>query len=229
LKKHKLALLGKNISHSKSPEIYNELLNNNVIYKLLDISVESQIPTLNELFKQFDGISITSPYKEHFVSEVKLIGDATKLGAVNCIRKNNDVFEGINTDYLAMVEIFKSIFQMNAVDSIIVLGDGVMSRVAAHALNSFDKKYLILSRKLTEGFAQVSLLDFQKEKKLLVINTCAREYVYRGELSKNVIFWDLNYNFKEHFEILHSKCTYIDGHDLLKLQAVFALSFWSIK
>ncbi len=61
---YKLALIGKNISHSKSPEIYNKLLNNQVEYTLLDCDTVDAIPSLDELMKKFDGVSITSPYKE---------------------------------------------------------------------------------------------------------------------------------------------------------------------
>ena len=54
--KYKLALIGKNIAHSKSPEVYKTLLDNNVEYTLLDFISENEIPKLSELLKTFDGI-----------------------------------------------------------------------------------------------------------------------------------------------------------------------------
>ena len=40
----KLALLGKGISHSKSPEIYRRLISGSVQYDLLDVANEADIP-----------------------------------------------------------------------------------------------------------------------------------------------------------------------------------------
>ena len=53
--KYKLALIGKNISHSKSPEIYNKLLNNQVEYHLLDYPSINEIPEMDFFSKNFDG------------------------------------------------------------------------------------------------------------------------------------------------------------------------------
>ena len=80
--RHKLALIGRNIAHSKSPEIYSKLLENNVDYHLLDYPSVDQIPSLDYFSKNFEGISITSPYKEVFINDVELVGKAKELKAI---------------------------------------------------------------------------------------------------------------------------------------------------
>lgn len=227
--KHKLALIGKNISHSKSPEIYNQLLNNQVEYTLLDCATADEIPSLDELMRQFDGVSITSPYKESLINSVGLNDVASKLRAINCLYFENGKVFGANTDYLAIVDLVAENFMKYKIDSIIILGDGVMSRVAEAALKTFNKEPLIFSRKLTTNFKHLNLTDYTNQEKVLVINTCAREYVYEGLVSKDIIFWDFNYSFQPHVERLSSKCVYQDGLKMLELQAQYALRFWSIK
>jgi len=61
-----LALLGKNISHSKSREVYEELLAEKIDYKIYDCPSPSDIPSLDAFFKKHKGLSITSPYKKFF-------------------------------------------------------------------------------------------------------------------------------------------------------------------
>jgi len=227
--KYKLALIGKNISHSKSPEIYNKLLNNQVEYHLLDYPSINEIPEMDFFSKNFDGVSITSPYKEFFIDQVELIGEAQNLKAINCLVFSQQKVYGANTDFLAIKDLLDDYLQKFKIDKFIILGDGVMSRVAEHALLAFSKTPLILSRKRTPDFHQIDLTDYVGQDYTLVINTCAREYIYNGLISNKIIFWDFNYNFSSHSEKLSSRCIYNDGFKMLELQAEYALQFWSIK
>lgn len=227
--KYKLALIGKNITHSKSPEIYNHLLNGQVEYSLIDCDSVGDVPSLDQLKSQFDGVSITSPYKELFVNAVLLDDVAKKVQAINCLSFVGDKIYGYNTDFLAIVEILHEYFEHYKIDRIIILGDGVMSRVTEAALRGYPVTPIILSRKKTINFQSINLTDYLDQEKALVINTCAREFVYVGAVTNQIIFWDYNYNFKPHRENLNSKCIYQDGYKMLELQAEYALQFWSIK
>lgn len=227
--KYKLALIGKNIAHSKSPEVYKTLLDNNVEYTLLDFLSEKEIPKLSEMLKTFDGISITTPYKEHFIKDVMLDPEAKQLNAINCISQKKDQFIGHNTDFLAIVDILKKYFEENKIDRVIILGDGVMSRVCSHVLNNLKINFEVLSRKQTPNFSNLNLVEYLDRESLLVINTCSRDYVYSGDVNFKILFWDLNYSFKPHQDHLLTKCHYKDGLEMLYLQAEYALGFWSIK
>lgn len=230
----KLALVGKDIQHSKSGEIYRRLLKTDIQYDLLDYENSSLIPSAAELFKVYDGISITSPYKKHFLDQVQLSAQASSLGAINCLRKESVGFSGENTDYLAILEVLHKLKVKYLDLSVVLLGDGVMSKVAQVALEQLGIEYKILSRKITEDFDRLNLTTsfeqaFNRPKQKLVLNTCAREFVFKGFIDMQTIFWDFNYNFIPHSSSLQAKSQcYIDGMEMLELQAVYALSFWSI-
>lgn len=221
------ALLGKNISHSKSPEIYKRLLQS-IEYDLLDISNEADIPSVEQLFVRYKGINITSPYKKHFVNEVKLTPVAQKLMAINCLaRKGKDVW-GENTDYPAVRDILKRFYQIYPNLNVAILGDGVMSKVTCLALTELNIPYELFSRKTVKCFDQLNFSDVKAGTKALIINTCSRDYTFKGELNSQSIFWDFNYNFDNHTKIIPSKVSlYMDGTELLLLQANYAVAFWS--
>ncbi|MEK6625098.1 MAG: hypothetical protein AABY86_09025, partial [Bdellovibrionota bacterium] len=83
-----LGLVGKNISHSKSKMVYEKLLAHKIDYHLFDYQVAVEIPTLPELFKIVSGLSITSPYKRHFLPQVSAILDVPIpiTDSINCIK-----------------------------------------------------------------------------------------------------------------------------------------------
>ncbi len=218
----KLALIGKNISHSRSPEIYKTLLKENLSsYDLLDFESAAQIPSAINLLTKFDGINITSPYKTHFMNEVMLVDTPHNIPGINCLRRNENKCEGTNTDFLAIKDILISMKNDLADKEVQILGDGVMSKITELVLSDLKISYKILSRKKTKNFSQLTFADS------IIINTCSRDYVFSGNLGKNIIFWDYNYNFLPHQNTLPLKCEkYIDGNFLLELQASFAVKFF---
>lgn len=232
LKMRKLALLGKNIQHSKSPEIYKDLISPDIQYDLLDYKNESDIPTVEELMHLYEGINITSPYKKVFLNDVILNHNAEKIGAINCLKRSGDKIYAENTDYMAIIDILDSFKKSEGNLTVAILGDGVMSKVTQVALTELSIPWEFFSRKKTSGFAQLNLEKIYKEKKqtLLTINTCAREFVFSGKLPKESIFWDYNYFFEAHSSTIPSKVRlYHDGLSMLLKQAEYAVVFWSGK
>lgn len=226
----KYALIGKDISHSRSPEMYRKLISPNVHYDLLDYKNENDIPKAEVLLSTYAGINITSPYKKHFLEQVELTDSAKELGAINCLKKGQDKIWGENTDYLAIVDILKDLKNRFSDLDVVILGDGVMSVVAQHALKNLEVSHRIFSRKLTKDFAQLNLEDcfLDQSKRPLVINTCAREFVFTGKITKEALFWDFNYNFLPHSSQIPSKVhLYMDGLEMLERQAFYAVAFWS--
>lgn len=230
---HKLALVGKKIQHSKSPDIYRKLVGSLIEYDLLDYQSEEEIPRADQLFKEYLGISITSPYKKHFLPQVRLSKMAQKLGAINCLVKRDGEIWGENTDYLAIVEILSRFKSKFGLLSVVILGDGVMSQVTTLALDELNIDHKIYSRKTHPKLSSLNLIDcfnqdFTTQSKPIIINTCAREFVFAGICPKDAIFWDYNYEFAPHqAEIPKLVELYVDGMEMLTIQAQFALVFWS--
>ncbi len=107
LKMNRFALIGKDISHSRSPEMYRKLISQDIMYDLLDYCNESEIPSAAKLLNQYDGINITSPYKKHFIAQVELSAIAKEIGAINCLKMREGRLFGENTDYFSVFEILK--------------------------------------------------------------------------------------------------------------------------
>jgi shikimate dehydrogenase len=215
----KLGLLGKNISHSKSKQMYEEILNTDVDYSLFDYDEPNEIPNLDEFFKKVEGLSITAPYKKHFINLVSISDNVKKLGGINCIKKLDGKYYGTNTDYLAVKELLP---KFNC-KSIVLLGNGTMSKITMKAL---DELNLSCEHFFRSKDGNISELDLSSFKKCLIINSCSRDFIFKGKTSNDSIFWDYNYN-NPNQEKLILNSQYSDGLSLLRLQALYALKFWS--
>jgi shikimate dehydrogenase len=227
----KLALVGKNIQHSLSPLIYKKIFGDRISYDLLDYSQAADVPDVQTLFKTYRGINITSPYKKIFLNQVVLTDNARGLNAINCLRKDGDKIIGENTDYLAIVDILLHWKCLYGEMSVALLGDGVMAGVTEVALNKLGIKYLQFSRKKTTDFSQLNLseaFDKSDQNTMLIINTCARDFIFNGRFPQKSIFWDYNYNFEPHRKLADKLELYSDGRDMLERQAKYAAAFWSL-
>ena len=80
-----------------------------------------------------------------------------------------------------------------------------------------DQKYRFLRHEITD-----------ENNSLIIINACSRNFVFQGNIPKECVFWDLNYIYEPHFYIKEIVKEYIDGLELLKLQAKHALDFWNL-
>ena len=220
----RLGLIGKNISHSRSPEIYGRLIHEKFSYDLLDYEDEILIPSLEALSEKYDGLNITAPYKKHFLSEVILSEQTKKLNAINCLKFDGGRTFGENTDYLAILKLLPNYLKTKP--HIKILGDGAMANVVIHALDELKVNYKQYSRKMSDNFYQLSF----NENNILVINCCGRDYLFKGQLTEDSHFWDLNYNSSEQFKLItNTRAKYSDGFELLELQALYAVQFWSAR
>jgi len=227
---YKLALLGRNISHSQSPSIYRKFLGENLDYNLFDFKSEDEIPSLEDLFSgNLMGLSITAPYKKHFINNVKFLDTERSFTAINCVRKRNDTFEATNTDFLALEEILNKMFSLKEYPSVVLLGSGSMAEIAQKILNKLNRSFIHLTRK---GDGDLSKVDLSPRTKgnSLVLNACSREMFFAGKLSHGSTFFDFNYDMKHAQSIPDQKHSidYIDGLNLLFLQAKYALDFWGL-
>lgn len=222
----RLALLGKNISHSLSPKLYQEIYGKEQVkYKLLDFQNEVAIPSLEVLFQDLDGLNITAPYKQHFLGSVKIVDDTVKkLNAINCVAKVKSDFVATNTDYTALLKLLPEMVKGR---SVLILGSGVMARVTSFACRHLKIAHEQWSRRQTPALFEQMDFDCLSDKNVLLVNCCAREFVFRADIPDTAAFWDLNYAHKEHGLIFARDRRYTDGLNLLRAQAKDAAAFWS--
>lgn len=228
----KLGLIGRNIAHSKSQEIYEKILGTPIDYTLLDFETPQDIPPLSELFKNLDGLSVTAPYKKTLYDDSFAESLIKPFGSTNCIRMNNKLIQMTNTDYFATQELLPILIRKHSVKKCLVLGNGSMSSIVLAVLKQLKISTEHLYR--TQN-GDLNSLDYHKYAQgtpgqVLLINCCAREFVFaqtQKAIPKQIIFWDLNYSMKEH-EYLRQVCHYYDGLELLDKQARHALRYWSL-
>ena len=226
-----LGLLGKDISHSKSEEIYKSILGEKVQYTLFDYPKNDLIPSLSYFFDMVDGLSITAPYKMHFLNSLNLSPAAKDLQAVNCIKKEKEKFFGFNTDYMAFLELIKRKELSNVNDfKIYLLGNGSMARVVERAFYELNIEYLKIFRKQNFEINDFNFHDDLKNNNAFFINACSRGVVIRPNIDIKRIncFWDLNYGQDQLYNDYLINKKYENGLDLLFLQAKFALDIWGI-
>jgi shikimate dehydrogenase len=223
----KLGLLGSQIQHSLSPSLYKEFLGDRLSsYQLFDIPLPHLIPSLPDFARDLNGLSITTPYKSHFLPEVVIKDpEIKKLGAINCI-SFSDKFMATNTDYQALKELIPETIATYPSHKIILLGDGAMARISRMIFDQLKISYHSFTRKKDGPLEEIDFKD-QFQESLLVINACSREFIFRGTSPAHSVFWDYNYSFRSHSETLTSLFhQYIDGEELLRRQALSAITFW---
>jgi shikimate dehydrogenase len=217
-----LGLLGKDISHSRSQEMYEGILARKIDYTLFDYSSEKDIPKVEKLFETVQGLSITAPYKKYYLETVVLSDEIKELGAINCIKKSKDEFFGTNTDFLAVKDLISDF----SYDSIALLGNGSMASITKAVLK---ERNISFKQYFRQRDGDISELDLSSSKNVLVINSCSRSFLFKGKLSEDSTFWDYNYSSKEQEEVIRNiGINYVDGLSLLKKQAEHALKFWNI-
>jgi shikimate dehydrogenase len=226
----KFALIGKNIKHSRSPEMYEQITGQPLDYDILDIDSEDKLPSIEELKSKYRGVNITSPYKTNYLKDVVFESPFEYKEAINAICFYPNKIVGTNTDAVAIeLEImglkksFPDLF-------FVILGDGVMSQLTTSILDQKKMNYEVLSRKRNGDISQANLSDYVKKiDQVVIINTCSRDFVFTGVLHSSFIFWDYNYSFIPHQNTLPSQVKYYhDGQRMLELQAIAAAKFWKI-
>ncbi len=225
----KLALIGKSIEHSLSPQIYKDIIAKDIVYDLLDVPSSASLPSLHELSLRYDGVNVTSPYKRHYFSSVIVdLPEVVELGAINTISFTKKGWFGTNTDLIAVLSTLQRYQKEFPKLHLIILGSGVMGTLTSIIAKKLNVRFTVLDRAsgLTGNFnlRPFHLADSQN----IIINACTRDFVFEGDLDETSIFWDYNYKLLPHQNTLPSKVkTYLDGQEMLLIQAQAAAQFWS--
>jgi shikimate dehydrogenase len=224
----RLALIGKDIAHSRSPEIYRRLISPNILYELIDIKDHANLPPIDLLASTYVGVNITAPWKINYFKYA--VEEAKKWSAVNCIRFKNGIPEATNTDATALQEIIPLMKKRHGCNTWVILGDGSMAKVVALILTEMGESFSTHSRKLGDELNQLDLIEkYKTHPKKILVNTCAREFKFENKLDATWVFWDLNYAHKANKEAAQGQpWSYVDGSELLETQAQHAVKFWKL-
>lgn len=132
----KLAVIGKDVSKSLSPEIHKFIAKhtgNQLEYEKVSIPEKDFESVIEKLFNRYDGFNVTIPYKLSIMPYLqKIEGDAKVFGAVNTVRVGD--MSGYNTDGLGFMLMLKNNGVEVAGKNILLLGAGGAGRSVAKKL-----------------------------------------------------------------------------------------------
>ena len=179
MKSLKLAVVGKDVSKSQSPQIQNFIarrLGYTVDYQGLSVAEEEFSAVAPALFGRLDGFHVTIPYKLAILPSLeKTEGDAVAFGAVNTVKCSTKC--GYNTDGLGFALMLKNAgVDVNGKD-VLVLGAGGAGRSAV--------------KKLVDGGARVTLYSRTVDKAKAVANTF-KGVICAGQLQNKAYYAVIN-------------------------------------
>ncbi|MDE7087663.1 MAG: shikimate dehydrogenase [Clostridia bacterium] len=133
----KLAVIGKDVSQSVSPQIHNfiaGLLNIEITYEKISIPEEEFESRIESIFAEYDGFNVTIPYKLSVIPHLNSVeGDAAAFGAVNTVLSKSR--RGFNTDGLGFMQMLENEgIEVNG-QKVLLLGAGGAGRSVAKKLS----------------------------------------------------------------------------------------------
>jgi shikimate dehydrogenase len=225
-----LAVVGSDVSHSKSPALHNKWLRENKRHERYGaINVPESRGALRLLATAagrigLKGISITNPHKENALTCCKPDAIATRIGAVNCMRLG-ELNEGTNTDATAMMRLLA-----NQGKTAMVLGAGGAARAAIVACQELGIAVKFTSRdperaaKVSNdlGAPWISWGEATEDVDILIQATPATDISYAGKYGTL-----LEMVYAEETNLLRNhQGNNITGEDLLREQGRDAYKFW---
>lgn len=179
MKNLKLAVIGKDVSLSQSPQIQAYLakeLGYTVTYNKLSVPTNEFDKRIDEIFSEYDGLNVTIPYKVKIIKHLsKTVSDALSFGAVNTVKTRD--MSGYNTDGLGFLAMLKDSGEDLSGKEVLVLGAGGAGRSVAKKLLDIGANVSIYNRTtekaraVAEEFKGVKLVqNLQKKPYFAIVN-----------------------------------------------------------
>ncbi|MEA2081230.1 MAG: shikimate dehydrogenase [Elusimicrobiota bacterium] len=143
----KTGLVGWPVEHSLSPVIHNagfRELSLNWRYDLYPVKPENFTVDIEKLKVDLDGFNITYPHKEKILKHLDGIDSvASRIGAVNCAKKENGKWTGTNTDASGFLKALKEDINPRE-KNFFIAGCGGAAKAAAFALAGENVRKIFL-------------------------------------------------------------------------------------
>ncbi len=235
----KLGLLGKGISYSLSPVIFETIskqLDVSLSYELFDVNSDQIQSIVNKMRKkEIKGLNVTKPYKVEIMSYCDDISDdAKRIGAVNTLVLKDGRIYGDNTDsygFKALLDVYQ-IELLNK--SICILGNGGSSKAVFHTIKAYENSITIVKRKTSkqESITQNEIFyeDVKKHMCDVWIQTTTvglkqdDKALFDYNLVENDIVIDLIYHRET--EIMKASKKSFGGMMMLIFQALRSFEIW---
>ncbi|MCR5782340.1 MAG: AAA family ATPase [Clostridia bacterium] len=148
-------LIGKNLSHSRSPQIHALL--GDYEYRLFELDEDKVGPFLTR--REFSAVNVTIPYKKTVMPFLDRTDDlARKIGSVNTVIKEEDgSLTGYNTDYYGFSAMLKNAGISLDGKRVLILGSGGASAAASAAARDSEAACVtVVSRSGHPNYGELS-------------------------------------------------------------------------
>ena len=235
-------VIGFPLTHSFSPEYFkNKFQNENIDANYSAFPIENLLQ-LRELVieKKLSGFNVTIPYKEKIISSLDSLNKiAEEIGAVNCVKVEDEKLIGYNTDAcgfeIALKEVMKSKHE-NA----LVLGIGGAARAVKYVLKNLSINFKSVVRDKTKGDLLWNELTEKIISEHTLIINCTPLGMLPNEksfppipysaITENHLLFDLVYNPAETLFLKNGKergASITNGLRMLELQAEKSWEIWN--
>lgn len=178
-------LIGQSLSHSFSPDYFNEkflqLQLHDYTYQPFEMKVLTEF-ALHQLIKsnKLNGFNVTIPYKQAILPFIDSCSiEAEEIGAVNTVKvthwpDGSFYLTGYNTDWKGFLKSLRPYLSVHH-HKALILGTGGASAAIAYALKSLGIEYLFVTRQNQSQSSNVlsynQLNAFVMEQFKLIVNT----------------------------------------------------------
>ncbi len=241
-------LIGKSLSHSFSKDYFtNKFLDEDINaeylnFEMPDLDGFREFITKN---KSLSGFNVTIPYKEEIVKHIDELSDeATKIGAVNCIKidKQKNKIIGYNTDAYGFSQSIKPFLESGHTKALI-LGKGGASKAVEYVLKNLgidcffavrEKKNEIVNLLLYEELTHEIIHQIPLIVNTTPLGTFPNIYeippIPTSSIGSKHFVIDLIYNPSETLLLKTSKnqgALTLNGLSMLKIQAEKSWEIWN--
>lgn len=142
---YKLALLGRDIGYTRSPEVHRAIaraVDMDERFDVFDVKYDELMGAIDMLTSEYDGFFVTTPYKQ----TVKQFITGERGGAINVVRsRDRAVFD---TDGIGFILALDGSFSgwREKVNDVLVMGAGGAAHSVAAALVKNGKRVYVLDR-----------------------------------------------------------------------------------
>ena len=178
MKTLKLAVIGKDVSKSASPQMHKFIAENmgfKVEYEKLSIPQEQFESSVENLFNEFDGFNVTIPYKLSIIPHLNNVcGDASVYSAVNTVLTSDK--SGYNTDGLGFALMLENAGVKVNGKSVLLLGAGGAGRSVAKKLADGGASVFVYDKLIQNAqavakeFSAVALEEIENKSYDIIIN-----------------------------------------------------------
>ncbi|MAE08473.1 MAG: shikimate dehydrogenase [Bacteroidetes bacterium] len=242
-------LIGKNISHSFSPDYFTKKFNELGIdaeYKLFELNDAKEFPEFISNNSEIKGLNVTIPYKRALGQYMDFIDEPASIcGSINTIKighENNETFlSGYNTDIDGFEKSIKPILKNRKNVKALILGSGGGANSVAYVLRKLGILFGFVSRKPEKilHYNYTWLGKHEIHDSLLIINTTPlgmypndKDFPpipYQYITDKHILY-DLIYNPSETLFLQKGRehgAFCMNGLEMLELQADATWDIWT--